>query len=78
MPKVTATSTDREFSALDNYFYGFIWKDVIFHHDKLIERTKKLMRKKTAGATIQGRKKIPEVFNIATYKGAILAKKANF
>lgn len=44
MPKVTATSTDRAFSSLDNYFYGYIWKDVIFHHDKLIERTKKLMR----------------------------------
>ena len=79
MPKVTATSTDREFSALDNYFYGFIWKDVIFHHDKLIERTKKLMRNNKLLAPLsQGRKKITDEtpvnlkyrgFNIATYKG---------
>lgn len=58
MPKVNATSTDKEFSALDNYFYGFIWKDVIFHHDKLIERTKKLMRNNKPLTTLsKGRKK---------------------
>ena len=67
MPKVTATSTDREFGALDNYFYGFIWKDVIFHHDKLIERTKKLMRNNKPLAPLsQGRKKKKVVTKIPT------------